>query len=129
MTISSTTTVAAPAGFTGLSQWPGYFPKREALPERREALIQDRAAATTNFLLPTIAPASAKQLNARQAKNSRVQYPFGVRCTRTITYFSTKTSTKTAPTSTSTLAVRTAWVTKTELATKTITVIPADETT
>ena len=130
MTISSTTIVAAPAGFTGLAKWPGYLAKRDAV-ARRDALAADSAAAaaavSTNFLLPTIAPA-ARKVEARKAAASRIQYPWAVQCTRSITYFTTKTTTKTVPTSTITLSVQTLWQTMTIPATKTVTIIPADAT-
>ncbi|EME48462.1 hypothetical protein DOTSEDRAFT_67488 [Dothistroma septosporum NZE10] len=128
VTISSTTTVAAPSGFTGLAQWPGYLPKRNVA-ARRDALASNVASvASTNYFLPTVAPAATHQVQARKLAANAVEVPYAVSCTRSITYFTTKTSTVTVPTSTTTLSVRTSWSTITVLAAQTITVIPADVT-
>lgn len=108
---------------------PGYFPKRNAVVEKRQAL-QERA--DIKGLLPIIAPAeeqpSSPVLFARQAGTTGREYPIAVSCTASTTIFSTRRTTFTAPTSTSTAPVPTIYRTQIDSTTSTRTVVPADAT-
>ncbi|KAM0724328.1 hypothetical protein Q7P37_000210 [Cladosporium fusiforme] len=128
-TIQSTTTIATVSGFTNLANMNGYFPKRNAVVEKRQAL-QERAE--IKGLIPIIAPADAQPsspaLFARQAVTTGKEYPVAVSCTASTTIISTRRTTFTAATSTSTAPVPTVFLTRTETTTSTRTVVPADAT-
>lgn len=123
--VLSTTTVPVPAGFTGLGAMTNYHAKRDELEARASPKAQ---------LIPVIPPlatngvAKLNVLAAARAGTSAVQYPIQVQCTRTTSYFSTKTLIRIVPTSTTTLDAVTAFSTTVMPTTTTITVIPAKQT-
>ncbi|KAF4552266.1 Hypothetical protein D9617_10g072470 [Elsinoe fawcettii] len=128
-TVQSTTTVPAPAGFTNLANMPGYYAKRNAVVEKREAL---QARDEVKNVIPIISPAqpqpTAAALFARQNGSARKQYPVAVSCTASSTIITTRRTTITAATSTTTAAVPTVFVTQTSTVTVTRTSVPADAT-
>ncbi|KAL8785529.1 MAG: hypothetical protein Q9195_008601 [Heterodermia aff. obscurata] len=112
---TSTSTSATPAGFTPISQEPGYVPKIKG----RDALaLEPRAAA----------PSSCKASFPKGAKSpvySPALYPTAVVCAKLVETISTKTATYTASTTkTTTLVPVTQTTTSTTTTTVTTTFIP-----
>lgn len=77
----------------------GYAAKRNAVIEKREAILERADSLAINPYIPTIAP--KRYIAARQATNG-VQYAVSVQCTATTTCFRTITTTSTTSTLSST---------------------------
>jgi hypothetical protein len=120
ITISSTTTIAAPAGFTPIQAEPGYHAKRNAVVAKRDALVARNA--------------KVADVPAVKAKNANIvvtstHYPTSVSCEKLITRYTVSTVTNTAKiTSSSTLTAVTTFTTSTTSTTVTSTSTLADAT-